>query len=263
MGTFAGTLAEYNPKVIQFGYIAMFSAACPPAALFAALANILELRFDARKVRGAASIPRRDAPLARDSACSRSVPSRASSSHLSSMRAIAVATQVTVEMRRPRYAGAEDIGTWQYVLGLFSWVAIVVNVMLICFTSRDLREALIIPCAPFDTHTHPTDARRRVKIVSSRTSHRYLADNEECLLNVTDPGLISDHSAFYGKNNTYMESCKETYLDCWEEMGGVEWLPGTVCIGPAHTALKSTSPTPSEPSQSPAHGHASFSRLSK
>ena len=50
MGTFAGTLAEYNPKVIQFGYIAMFSAACPPAALFAALANVLELRFDARKV---------------------------------------------------------------------------------------------------------------------------------------------------------------------------------------------------------------------
>ena len=37
--------------MIQFGYIAMFSAACPPAALFAALANILELRFDARKVR--------------------------------------------------------------------------------------------------------------------------------------------------------------------------------------------------------------------
>ena len=153
---------RYNPKVIQFGYIAMFSAACPPAALFAALANILELRFDARKVRldraaglgiehwgergrtrvhaPCAAVPAPYAPLhcppsTRHAPLSpRQTPlsfSYTTSSHLPSISLAverasshlvcgAAPHQVTVEMRRPRYAGAEDIGTWQCVLAPLS-----------------------------------------------------------------------------------------------------------------------------------------------
>ena len=50
MGTFAGVLAEYNTKIIQFGYVSMFSAAYPIAGLVAAFINFIELRLDARKI---------------------------------------------------------------------------------------------------------------------------------------------------------------------------------------------------------------------
>ena len=79
----------------------MFSAACPPAAAFCAVANAIEFRLDARKI--------------------------------------------CLELRRPRYAGAEDIGTWQSVMSSLSWLAIVVNVVIICFTSYDLRNYVVIP----------------------------------------------------------------------------------------------------------------------
>ena len=45
------------------------------------------------------------------------------------------AGRICFNLRRPRYRGAQDIGTWQRVLALLSWLAIGVNVALICFTS--------------------------------------------------------------------------------------------------------------------------------
>ncbi len=47
---FPGTFAEFLTKVIQFGYIAMFSAAFPIAAISSAVGNFIEIRLDAIKV---------------------------------------------------------------------------------------------------------------------------------------------------------------------------------------------------------------------
>ena len=92
---YPGTFEEYNTKVIQFGYVAMFSAAFPLAAICSAVANFNEIRLDAIK---------------------------------------------TLSSRRPRYQGAEDIGSWQAVLGLISWVALPMNVAILvgaCATLSD------------------------------------------------------------------------------------------------------------------------------
>jgi hypothetical protein len=47
---YAGTFNEYQPKVLQFGYVAMFSSLFPVGAIFAAVANIIEIRVDAYNV---------------------------------------------------------------------------------------------------------------------------------------------------------------------------------------------------------------------
>ena len=182
MGTFAGTLAEYNTKIIQYGYVAMFSAACPVSALFAALTNFIELRLDARKI--------------------------------------------SYELRRPRYAGAQDIGTWQYVLAVLSWVAIAVNVMLICFTSDQLRERVLIPVLA--EHAHCANWTLEAFEASDQ-----FGSGEA----FTMAGLTSHHSRYcadYGCEGrsssmvkSFVESCEENYNDCYAEIGGVEWLPGT------------------------------------
>ena len=101
LGTFGGTLSEYNTKVIQYGYIAMFACTFPLGIVASAGSNYVEIKLDARKL--------------------------------------------MFNTRRPRYAGAEDIGTWQSVMSSLSWLAIVVNVAIICFTSYDLRNYVVIP----------------------------------------------------------------------------------------------------------------------
>ena len=194
MGTFAGTLAEYNTKIIQYGYVAMFSAACPVSALFAALTNFIELRLDARKI--------------------------------------------SFELRRPRYAGAQDIGTWQYVLAVLSWVAIAVNVMLICFTSDQLRERILIPalaehasCSNFTQESYEASDQfgsGEAYTLAGLTSHhsRYCADHG-----------CEDRAS--GMVKSFVDSCVESYNDCYAEIGGVEWLPGTWYL-PADAAISTS-----------------------
>ena len=41
--------------------------------------------------------------------------------------------------RRPRYAGASGIGSWQAVLNSISWIALPVNVAILVFTSWEFR----------------------------------------------------------------------------------------------------------------------------
>ena len=48
-------------------------------------------------------------------------------------------------MRRPRYRGAEDIGSWQHVLSTVSWIALLVNVLIITYTDNTLRDEIILP----------------------------------------------------------------------------------------------------------------------
>jgi hypothetical protein len=47
---FEGTIGEYSELLIQFSYCTLFAAAFPPAALFALLNNVVELRTDALKI---------------------------------------------------------------------------------------------------------------------------------------------------------------------------------------------------------------------
>jgi hypothetical protein len=97
---FPGTFAEFLTKVVQFGYVSMFSAAFPIAAISSAVGNFIEIRLDAIKV---------------------------------------------LQSRRRRYEGAEDIGSWQDVLVLMSWIALPINVSLFVFTSWTFRKYVLVP----------------------------------------------------------------------------------------------------------------------
>ncbi|XP_065059124.1 anoctamin-7-like [Rhopilema esculentum] len=44
------TLSEYTEKVIQYGYLMLFAAACPLAPLIALVTNLVDLRIDARRL---------------------------------------------------------------------------------------------------------------------------------------------------------------------------------------------------------------------
>lgn len=44
------TLSEYTEKVIQYGYLMLFAAACPLAPLIALVTNMFDLRIDARRL---------------------------------------------------------------------------------------------------------------------------------------------------------------------------------------------------------------------
>lgn len=166
MPAYGGTFAEFSTKVLQFGYLSMFSAAFPLGALASAIANMIELRFDALKL---------------------------------------------FEVRRPRYMGAEDIGSWQRVLEILSWISLFVNVLMIAYTSYDLRDNIIIPA---------------------------IADNQECqnvtaiaeivgdwALDTTSLSAINDVTGT-SANISYVSKCRRTIEECFVNVGGVSWLPG-------------------------------------
>ena len=101
MTPFKGIYSEFLPKVVQYGYVAMFSAAFPLAGLAAAAANFVELRCDAHKL--------------------------------------------SFEVRRPRNRRGQGIGTWAHVLSALSWIALLVNTLVIAYTSPVLKDHVIIP----------------------------------------------------------------------------------------------------------------------
>ena len=157
--TFAGTYHEYNDKVIQFGFVALFSAAWPLAALVYSLYNVLELRADAYKI--------------------------------------------VSKMRRPRYWGAQGIGDVATVLNVMSWLALPVNVLIVSWSSWVLRDQLFIPASSGYSQPCATTS------VAS---------------------AVTRHSAFYGGNVSIDAVCLETYLDCYAEVGGVDWLPANLYL---------------------------------
>ena len=151
---------RYSTKIIQYGYVALFSVAFPLAPLAAAFANFIELRADAFKV--------------------------------------------AYGVRRPRYRAAKDIGAWSGVLRFLSWLSLLTNTLLIAFTSQGIRDELLIP-SMVDKTCDSTD----------------------------DPFFLSDrakagHSAF--TNTSWISDCQENYYNCYESIGGVEWLPGTTFL---------------------------------
>jgi anoctamin-10 len=56
-----GTIDEYTPLCLQWGYLTLFCAAFPPGAAIALLSNLIELRFDATKHLRLLKKPRGDA----------------------------------------------------------------------------------------------------------------------------------------------------------------------------------------------------------
>ncbi|KAL1507509.1 hypothetical protein AB1Y20_008344 [Prymnesium parvum] len=160
--SFAGTFGEYNDKVVQLGYVCLFSGTYPLAPLIYACYNSIEVRTDAQKI-------------------SRS-------------------------MRRPRYVGAENIGTWYSVIKLLTWLAIPVNAFLMCFTDLSIRDYLFVPWTA----------------------------TESCR-NTTDVSLQTPYARWYGYNTSWEADCSENFKMCFEELGAVEWLPGVDYLFPNST----------------------------
>lgn len=139
--------------MIQFGYIAFFSAVQPISIVGTGLSNLLEIRADAFKL--------------------------------------------LFQTRRPRYRGADGIGTWRSVIAAFSLMAVVINAMVIVITSTTIRDKLIVP---------------------------QVANTDECEL-TTDEEMISDEGRFLSVNYSFESDCSRNYLNCYADIGGVEWLP--------------------------------------
>jgi len=113
----------------------------------------------------------------------------------------------TLATRRPRYQGAEDIGTWQSVLSVLSWFAIPINVFILVFTSWDFRNLIVIKLLSDDSGT-PDFGLCELTNTTAHISHHYLNEN---------PGATSGPS-FYSK-------CQQNVLDCYANIGGESWLP--------------------------------------
>lgn len=177
-GAFAGTFAEYNTKVIQFGYIAMFSAAFPLAAIASAVANFNEMRLDAVK---------------------------------------------TLSSQRPRYQGAQDIGTWAVVLRVFAWLALPMNVGILVFTAWGFREHLLVPAL------FPDDCTDAIPLVVSTPG---LAD-----LTIPANHLIHPHAKWLGESTSFTSSCARNVNDCYARIGGVAWLPASQYFDPPENSV--------------------------
>jgi len=95
------------------------------------------------------------------------------------------------QLRRPLYWGAQDIGTWQQVLSSLSFLAILVNILIIAYTDYALRNDFIIPiiAGNEDTCRHPFD--------------------------------------FPANVSSWSDKCKDNVKVCFEYIGGVDWLPAS------------------------------------
>eukprot|EP00322_Chrysochromulina_rotalis_P026772 CAMPEP_0115874298 /NCGR_PEP_ID=MMETSP0287-20121206/24462_1 /TAXON_ID=412157 /ORGANISM="Chrysochromulina rotalis, Strain UIO044" /LENGTH=1141 /DNA_ID=CAMNT_0003329431 /DNA_START=17 /DNA_END=3442 /DNA_ORIENTATION=- len=179
---YPGTLQEYSTKVIQFGYIAMFSAAFPIAAISSAVGNFIELRLDAIKA---------------------------------------------LTLRRRRYEGAEDIGSWQSVLAFMSWVALPMNVALFVFTSWTFRQYVLAPsisddsCGPAEPYvTVGAYPNTGTPFTLTAAGHA----NYEATLSLRSL-YVEDNGAMPYANQSFVRKCEQNVNDCWAPVGGVPWLP--------------------------------------
>ena len=123
-----------------------------------------------------------------------------------------------MNVRRPRYMGAEDIGSWQSVLTFISWVALPINVLILVFTSWSFRDYIMIP---------------------------WVANFEETCANATDPmtihglggdtilsptAFIGTHAQHDGTTVSYLSKCMPNVRDCYANVGGEPWLPAHVYL---------------------------------
>ena len=109
------------------------------------------------------------------------------------------------QVRRPRYMGARDVGSWQGTMETMAWVSILINVVLLA-TSWTLRDHFVIPL-----------------MVASRS--------EDACDTTTLPELITPFGAWSGTNISWSdERCGRNYELCFAEVGAVPWLPASVYL---------------------------------
>jgi hypothetical protein len=127
-----------------------------------------------------------------------------------------------MSVQRPRYQGAEDIGSWQSVLSFISWVALPINVLILVFTSWDFRNYMMIPwVANFET----TCASAYDVGFGNATASSYLPA----------AAFISAKAAFFGQDTTYLSKCEPNIVDCYANIGQEEWLSATTYLHPNMT----------------------------
>jgi hypothetical protein len=178
---YGGTFGEYNTKVVQFGYISMFSSAFPLAAISAAVANFIELRIDGMK---------------------------------------------TLYCRRPRYQGAEDIGSWQGVLNFLSWVALPVNVLILVFTSWEFRTLIIIPWLSQGSCMDPGFDAQPVN-VSAPNGDVVTIPASVYYTPRTATGVYTNqyNETTIRATTSFLAPCEQNIMDCFANIGGEAWLP--------------------------------------
>ena len=177
---YGGTFTEYNPKVIQFGFIAMFSSAFPLAAVCAAVGNFVELRLDSLKL-------------------------------------------VSLS-RRPRYIGAENIGSWEVVLTAISWIALPVNVLILVFTSWEFRRLFVIPLV-LGHRLSCDDPNHQYEFNAQPLNHTSTLTGATHLLPIDY--LVTHHAAYESRQTSFLAPCVENVYDCFANIGGEPWLPAT------------------------------------
>jgi len=160
-----GTFDEFRTKVLQFGYVSMFSVAFPMGAIAATLTNIMELKLDAYKF--------------------------------------------VFATRRPSYEGADGIGNWKVVLRAYSWIALVINVLVVAYSTNSVRDYLIIPAT-----AELAQCEDVVNDIGSGVGH----------------SLISDEARYFGRTTAWQSSCAPNYRNCFADIGGVPWLPANTYL---------------------------------
>eukprot|EP00966_Prymnesium_polylepis_P320677 7377051-Prymnesium_polylepis.1 len=106
--------------------------------------------------------------------------------------------------RRPPYEGADGIGAWAPVLRTYSWIALVINVLVVAYATNSVRDYIVIP--------------QYATLSTCETT--------------TDDSLISTEARFFGQQTSWKSSCAENYRNCFVDIGAVSWLPASTYLDP-------------------------------
>lgn len=122
------------------------------------------------------------------------------------------AYKFTFAMRRPLYVeGADDIGSWKLVMRVFSWVAILVNVLVVAYATHGVRDYVVIP------------------IVASLSDCELTGDDR----------LISDEARYFNLTTSWKSPCADNYRNCFSDIGAVPWLPANRYLNPLEETSQS------------------------
>ena len=130
------------------------------------------------------------------------------------------AYKFTFATRRPSFEGADGIGSWKYVMEAYSWIALVVNVLVVAYASNSVRDWIIAPAQADEWHCADASAAE-------------LASGEAL------SSLISDRARFYGEATSWRSACATNRRECFADIGAVEWLPATLYLNPLEETSRS------------------------
>ena len=99
--------------------------------------------------------------------------------------------------RRPRYQGSSGIGRWKTIMQTISWIAVIVNALILTYTSDATRDEIVISAITGAAECAPA----------------------------FDPAHLSDEARALGLNISLYSDCARNYKNCFAQIGGEEWLP--------------------------------------